>query len=377
MGTTAEELLVHVLALASAQARELAAEREARRQEQALIRSGQVLSAALDLDDVLPVILRELRHVVSYDTASVQERRGDEVVIVGGEGIDLDVFEGHGFDVLDGGTPNGDVLKGARPVIVSDILAEHPYWNFPHPAHLDSGVRCWMGVPLLLGGECTGMLTLDSYTPDFYTDEHARMALAFASQAAVALGNARSFDALRSRMAEVEALQEGLREQATRDPLTGLHNRRHLMQCLEREVIASAAEGSHLSVALIDVDHFKAVNDTYGHAIGDQVLADVAQLLASQVRETDVVCRYGGEEFVVLMPATTADEAARRADRWRRAVASLDSPAAPGHAHLTVSVGIAVAPLHASMGDGLLRAADEAMYAAKSGGRDRVVVAEA
>ena len=373
---------------------DLDAERAARQREQALIRSGQALSATLHLDDVLPVILRELRRVVPYDTASVQELRGDEMVIVGGDGIDLGVFDGVGFDAFGGGTPNAAVLDRRAPVIVDDILDDHPYFSFPHPAHKMSGVRCWMGVPLLFGDECIGMLTLDAFEPHFYTGEHARTALAFASQAAVALENARAYErirheveerrraeeelreaneALQRRMAEIEALQETLRDQAVRDPLTGLFNRRYLMETLNREVLRCQRDGHPLAVALIDVDHFKAVNDALGHEAGDRILVAVGGYLLSQVRQDDAACRYGGEEFVVVLPNTTLDVAMRRAEEWRLAMRQI--PPVGDDRPITISVGVAAAPVHGRSGEAVVRAADEAMYEAKALGRDRVVAA--
>ena len=373
---------------------DLEAERAARRDEQALIRSGQALSATLQLGDVLPVILRELRLVVHYDTASVQELRGEQMVIVGGAGIDLDVFSDVGFDADGTGTPNAEVLERRAPVIVPDILEDHPYWNFPHPAHRMSGVRCWLGVPLLFGDECIGMLTLDAFEPNFYTEEHARIALAFAAQAAVALVNAQTYalslrevderrraeeelreanEKLQRRMDEIEALQETLRDQAVRDPLTGLFNRRYLMETLNREIARCQRDGQPISVALIDVDHFKAVNDTLGHEAGDRILVAVGGFLLSEVREGDAACRFGGEEFVVVLPNTPLEVALRRAEEWRSAMRQI--PAASDGSPVTISVGVATAPAHGRTAEAVVRAADEAMYGAKAAGRDRVVAA--
>ena len=372
----------------------LDAERAARRREQALVRSGQALSATLELSEVLGEILGQLRLVVPYDTASVQELRGDEMVIVGGAGIDLDYFEGLGFDATPGQRPNGDVLARQAPVIIDDILGGHGYSDFAHPVHQASGARAWMGVPLLFGDECVGMITLDSFEPGFYTEQHADTALAFASQAAVALENARAYEqvrhevderrraeeelrqaneALRRRMADIEMLQESLRDQAVRDPLTGLFNRRYLLETLQREIAQCRRDEAPLSVVLFDVDHFKAVNDSLGHEAGDQILVAVGAYLLSEVRESDVACRYGGEEFVVVLADTPLDVAVRRAEDWRVAMHRIE-PVAEGRP-TTISIGVASAPEHGSTADEVIRAADEAMYLAKAAGRDRVVAA--
>jgi diguanylate cyclase (GGDEF)-like protein len=368
-------------------------ERAGREEEQGLVRAGQALSRTLRLADVLPVILEELRSVVPYDTASVQELRDDRVVIIGGAGIDPDVFYGLGFDVEREGTPNADVIRRKQPVIVGDIFGEHPYYNFPSPDHAMSGVRGWMGVPLMFGDECVGMLTLDKYEPNFYTPRHARLAESFAAQAAIALENARAFEraqvevrerreaeerlrlankALHDRMKEVEALQEHLREQSVRDPLTGVFNRRYLIETLEQEIHRAQRSGAPLTVAVVDVDHFKSINDLLGHDAGDRVLTKVAQTLASNVRDEDVVCRYGGEEFVVVLPGTTLEVASERAARWQSELRSMILPDALEGRPITISVGLASAPAQDTSGEELVRLADEAMYVAKRRGRDRV-----
>lgn len=384
------------VATAWSHAQALVRERAERQEEQGLVRAGQALALTTRLGDVLPVILEELRAVVPYDTASVQELRGDKVVIVGGAGINLAVFFGFAFSVDGPGTPNHEVIRGAAPVIVPDILGDHPYWNFPHPEHEMSGVRCWMGVPLMFGDECVGMLTLDKREPDFYTERHGRLAQAFASQAAIALENTHAFEraqhevevrrdaeerlqdanqALHMRMAEVEALQDHLREQSVRDPLTGVFNRRYLMETLDRELPRARRSNSPLVVAVVDVDHFKSVNDELGHEAGDRVLAQVAKCLAAGVRDEDVVCRYGGEEFVVVLPGATLDVARERADRWRDELRSMPLPEGLDGRAITISVGLSSFPPDGATGEELIRAADDAMYAAKRLGRDRVEAA--
>jgi diguanylate cyclase (GGDEF)-like protein len=168
---------------------------------------------------------------------------------------------------------------------------------------------------------------------------------------------------------ELERLRAELTDLALRDGLTGVHNRRHLTAVLD-------AQDGDLSVVMIDVDHFKSVNDRYGHAVGDQVLVRVAQQLYGAVRDTDTVARYGGEEFVVVLPGTTATDAAERADDWRRRCSAVvvDTPRGP----LTVTFSAGVAHLRpGDHPDDLLRRADEALYEAKLGGRDRVVVSDA
>lgn len=173
---------------------------------------------------------------------------------------------------------------------------------------------------------------------------------------------------------ELERLRAELEEQASHDGLTGLHNRRSLAQRLTTAVERSAATGAPLSMVLVDLDHFKVVNDTHGHAVGDRVLREVAALLAAATGPGETAARLGGEEFVLLLPGVGVGDATRRAERLRTRCARLTVPAGDTTLTLTLSAGVAA---HAAGGtpDDLLRAADDAMYAAKAAGRDRVTAA--
>lgn len=173
---------------------------------------------------------------------------------------------------------------------------------------------------------------------------------------------------------DVERLRDELADQALRDGLTGLHNRRHLDASLPTAVAAARRTGSPLAAAIVDVDHFKCVNDTYGHRVGDEVLIAAARELDAHVRPGDVVARYGGDEFLVLLPGATAETARRRAEEWRAGFAARLRDLGPvGMGPVTLSMGIGeLAP--GDDGDDLLRSADHALYEVKSGGRDGVAV---
>ncbi|GEM_PF-5215473 len=171
-------------------------------------------------------------------------------------------------------------------------------------------------------------------------------------------------------------LREVLREQAIRDALTGLYNRRYLEETLAQEIERTRRKQGKLAAIMLDVDFFKRFNDTYGHEAGDVALAAIGRLLRENVRASDVPCRFGGEEFTVLLPDTDATLAAERAEVIRRAAHELhleyDGKPLPG---VTISLGAAEFPLHGETGAELLAAADAALYRAKEGGRDRVEVA--
>jgi diguanylate cyclase (GGDEF)-like protein/PAS domain S-box-containing protein len=178
---------------------------------------------------------------------------------------------------------------------------------------------------------------------------------------------------LKDQLAEIEMLQEQLCEQVTRDPLTGLFNRRYLQETLERELARADREGSCLSVIMIDIDHFKDFNDTYGHMAGDLVLRALADLLQYSSRAGDIACRYGGEEFLVVFPWASLQDAGQRADQIRQKFQ--DQPVVYSELQLTVtlSAGVAGFPQHGDNVDEILRAADRALYQAKRAGRNRVV----
>jgi diguanylate cyclase (GGDEF)-like protein len=162
--------------------------------------------------------------------------------------------------------------------------------------------------------------------------------------------------------------------QAMRDPLTGLYNRRQLEEGLHREVLRARRVGASVGVMAIDVDHFKRVNDTLGHEVGDCALRGIAEELASCVREEDIACRAGGEEFVVILPGTGKTALRSRAEAVRRTIEQANIRAGEGTLKLTVSVGLASFPSYGDSGQAILRAADVALYKAKAAGRNRVVM---
>jgi diguanylate cyclase (GGDEF)-like protein len=157
---------------------------------------------------------------------------------------------------------------------------------------------------------------------------------------------------------------------ATRDPLTGLGNRRAFDASLAHELARVQRSGSPLSLIMCDIDHFKKVNDSLGHETGDLVLKELAEIIKINCRELDVPARFGGEEFVILLPDTTLEGAALAAERLRAAV---ETHPFPGAGHLTVSLGVAQA---SGNSENLVKESDQAMYAAKQSGRNRVCVAQ-
>jgi diguanylate cyclase (GGDEF)-like protein/PAS domain S-box-containing protein len=171
------------------------------------------------------------------------------------------------------------------------------------------------------------------------------------------------------------AAEKKLREMSIRDALTGLFNRRYLDETLERELARADREGRPVSVVMMDIDRFKEVNDAFGHRAGDAMLQRLGELLRTQTRLGDVACRYGGEEFVMVLPDMPLETACQRAEAWRVLVDGLRVAYGGVSLHVTLSMGVAAYPVSGRTADAVLTAADNALYTAKAGGRNRIAVA--
>lgn len=181
---------------------------------------------------------------------------------------------------------------------------------------------------------------------------------------------------LQKQLEENKVLQATLHEQVIRDPLTGLYNRRFLHEILSKELSQSSRTLRPVSVMLLDIDHFKSFNDTYGHYAGDVMLKALADWLRTKTRRGDFVCRFGGEEFVVVMPGAPLEVGAQRAQEWCAGFRELHIWHDEMLLHTTLSLGVAASPAHGTTPDELLHSADMAMYAAKQAGRDCVRLAK-
>jgi diguanylate cyclase len=178
---------------------------------------------------------------------------------------------------------------------------------------------------------------------------------------------------LQAQLAENQKLQTQLKEQANRDPLTGLYNRRYLDSTLARELAHAKREGHSLWLMLIDIDHFKNINDRYGHQAGDEVIKSLARLLHDQARVDDIACRFGGEEFLLLLPNMTQAVALARAEQWRQAFADTVTDVNGQRLQATLSIGMADYPMNGLTPEDLIGNADRALYRAKSQGRNCVI----
>ena len=219
--------------------------------------------------------------------------------------------------------------------------------------------QSYMCLPMVAHGEALGVFHVSLSSGGRFTESQRRLAITVAEHTSLAVANLR--------------LHETLSSQSIRDPLTGLFNRRYMEESLEREVRRAGRCRHSVGIIMLDLDHFKRFNDTFGHQGGDALLRELGAMLQRSIRGGDIACRYGGEEFTLILPEVTIADAGQRAEHLREAVKTLRAqhhrqPLGP----ITVSAGVATYPENGSSGDAVLRAADAALYQAKAGGRDQV-----
>lgn len=335
------------------------AEREERRLAEALRNTAEALSSSLKLDDVLQQILENAGKVIANDSMTIMLIEGARLRVVRHRGYiergAQELFENHEF-AIDDFPSLRTMIDTRQPSIIPDVR-ESPNWR-PHPGV--EWIRSYAGAPVCRREEVIGFLNLDSSTPNFFTPAHAHRLKAFASQAAVAIENAR--------------LYEHDHILSITDYLTGLYNSRYFYDLARLEFDRARRYHVNLSVVMIDVDYFKQVNDTYGHQVGDDVLREIARRVKSCLRVADVPARYGGEEFVILMAQTDLVEAGMAAERIRNVVAATPFGFPEGlNISITISLGVA------ALEDGhenlhkLVKCADDALYQAKAAGRNQLV----
>jgi diguanylate cyclase (GGDEF)-like protein/PAS domain S-box-containing protein len=362
----------------------------------ALRDTAEALNSTLDYNGVLEKILINVGRVVPIDSANIALLDDNNTLrYIRFYGYDTHKISETGSEKLIFSIDSAPIFKRVfetgEPLIISDTH------NDPEWIVIEGGawIRSYAVMPIRVKDKVIGVLNLDSAKPGWYTPEHINNLRAFANQVAIAVENARLFDAaereiaerkqaedtlqkaneqLRLHVKEIEQLQADLHEQAIRDPLTGLFNRRYLSETLPREIMRAKRENIPLSVIISDVDYFKLINDTYGHQIGDQCLIGIANLMKKNARGSDIVCRYGGEEFLLVLPGTPLDSAAKRAEEIREKCEELTLQHNGKDLTVTVSFGVAAYPTHGKEAEEIIIKADKALYQSKRTGRDRVTV---
>jgi diguanylate cyclase (GGDEF)-like protein len=322
----------------------------------ALSRLGETLSSSLNLDRTLAVVTDTAMDTVQADRATL---------ILTSEDDDLEIKIDRGFDFPEETRFDDQSLPGW--VVRTGLSVRLPADHVVIASAVEGGMLAThqLSVPVsgTVKGGCIGalLLTRPEGGPSFSEDD-LRTVRTFANQAGVAIENV--------------LLHQEARRLSLTDPLTELWNFRYFQLQAIREVEAAIRYRRPLGLLIVDLDHFKRINDRHGHPVGDQVLAEVARRIRTSTRLPDIVARYGGEEFVLLLPGTDDAGAVVTAERIRRRVSRLPIVAGGQDAlriSVTCSVGVAAFPVHGDSVDELLRRADAALYTAKSEGRDRVI----
>jgi diguanylate cyclase (GGDEF)-like protein len=332
-----------------------------KREQTVLYRASQKLGAALSEDDVLDAALGAIAEIAPYDFAAVSRfdptsRRHTIRRAIGERAAD---FQGVSF--RDNTSLTAMVVKNRHYLPYRGEFDPKQQVVYTKRANL-RGMQSLLILPLIVREDAIGTLALAARARDVFGDSLRPTLELLANHVAAALSNA--------------ALFRRLEELATTDGLTGCLNKRAFHDELEKKLRAAERFNRPLSLLVTDIDHFKRVNDTYGHAIGDVVIKELGEILKRVKRDTDVVARFGGEEFCVLCEETDTKGARLLAERIREELGATVFSTELGKLGVTASLGVATFPVDAADGGGLFEVADKALYAAKRNGRNRVCTAD-
>ncbi|MBI4870733.1 MAG: diguanylate cyclase [Candidatus Riflebacteria bacterium] len=309
------------------------------------------LSSTLEYNTLLELLLDRAMKIVMAERGSIMllDEDTQELRIHVAKGIDASVVETTRVKL--GDKVSGHVLQTGRPMLIVDTL-KSPSFSKLKDGQILGGTM--LSVPLIAKDKRLGVLNISKTTPYTLDDRDQELFMALANQAAIAIENARLYTL------------------AITDELTKLTIRRFFFQRLSEELRRARRYKSACTVMMLDIDHFKRFNDTYGHAAGDQVLIHVARIFKSCMRKVDIVSRLGGEEFAVVCPEQSAEIASIPAERIRKTIESAALDLGGTTVQITVSIGLADYPGHAQKQGVLMEYADQALYHAKHTGRNRV-----
>lgn len=311
------------------------------------------INKSLDFNETITRIIAHLHRIIPFDRATVQALEGNFLSVIGGYGYPEALINDLRFSIAGLDNPSARAISSRRPIICNDV--EHDFDGF---VQVQDGiiVKSWLGIPLVYEGRAIGLFALDSGKPNFYTNQHARVASNVAEHIAMAIEHARQHTMVK--------------EEARTDKLTGVANR-YGLETQGQEIFGMASkDGQPLGILMIDIDHFKTINDKFGHAYGDQVLILLAEGIQESLRSKDYLVRFGGEEFVVLLPDTSTRETLVVAERLRKKIPLIEVEGT--HTCPTVSIGVfSGVPGPQDLMHEFIRRADLALYEAKEAGRDK------
>jgi diguanylate cyclase (GGDEF)-like protein len=360
--------------------RELARALESRlRVSRTLASVAERVNSGLTLDEVLGCVYDSFRSIIPYDRIGVAFIEGNGRVVrarwARSEAGPLRLDGGYS-ERLHGSSLERVIATGEARIIrdLEAYLALHPASRSTRLI-LEEGIRSSLTGPLVAMGKRVGFIFFSSRQRNAYRDPHRRAFHEVAAQLSLAIEKSRLYEGLLAANQELETLRDRLEYRVAHDALTLIWNRGAILDLLSREVARSRREGRPLAVALADIDHFKKVNDAHGHATGDTVLRAVAERLGAGLRASEVVGRYGGEEFMVVLYPCSRRDVRIAMERLRLQVASHPIPTAVAPIPTTISIGAAVTEGHLEPGQ-IIEAADKALYRAKELGRNRVELAD-
>jgi len=335
-------------------------EREQRSLAEALGSTAMALNSSLQFSEIIQLILDNVGKVVPHDAANIMLQNGETTRVVARRGYEKfnvdDEVTNTEFQLEDLPSLHKMSIEKAQ-VIIADTESAPNWRKNPRTRH----VRSYIGAPIISRDRVVGFINLESTIPNFYTTQHAERLQSLASQAGLAIEKAELYD-------EIQKL-------AITDELTGVLNRRGLFELGQREVDRAVRFKRQLSALILDLDHFKAVNDHFGHSTGDMVLRDLARRCRENIRDVDILGRYGGEEFVILLLECDLHCAAVVAERLRTAVAKTPFIMDSTRLEITISLGVAqLDPRGNQQVEALIDQADKALYISKETGRNRITI---
>ncbi len=311
------------------------------------------INKSLDFEETFARVIEQLHRIIPFDRASAQSLVNDRLSVIAGFGYSEKELEGLSFPAQGIDNPAVRAIRERKIVICNNVPAEFSGFI---SASKDFTPLSWLGIPLVYEDKVIGLLALDNKDPNAYNDQHVRVLSSLSDYIAIALEHARK--------------HQLVTYQAMTDKLTGLANR-YGLETRGMEIFQQSIEQDQsIGVLMIDIDHFKQINDSYGHAYGDTVLRSIAQAIRAQIRNKDYAVRYGGEEFVVILPGLGSREALIVAERLRIKISQMTID--KDRKFPTVSVGIyAAIPGSLDILHEFIHRADLALYAAKEAGRNR------
>ncbi|MFT3894012.1 MAG: diguanylate cyclase [Anaerolineales bacterium] len=311
-----------------------------------------------DIDDLLQSIVDQASDFLEVPYCEIMLKEGEDLVV-------------RAF------THNQPIIKGDRArreeavlswqafdTCLPAVINDYAHWSQRRPLYDNLKLSAVAAIPILLGGRSIGVLDISTSEPGYNLgDSDIQAATMLAQLAALAIDNTQ--------------LHQALRQELIRDALTGLFNRRFMEEVLPKELSRVQRKSMPLVIVIFDLDRLKDINDTYGHGAGDEALIKVSQLLKASIREGDTACRYGGDEFIVILPEIHLEDVYQRMEHLRQALKQTELRHEGRLLNtLSISVGMAEYPTHGTTREALLKAADKALYHAKNSGRDQVIKAK-